>query len=641
MSFIILHEDLPQSATFGHLAPTILSSGKNFKGKLYTEDQLRIHLTDFMNKWLSSPTRLRSEFWDSYLAQKFPKRDQALTYTLSLISSVHKYQETSQELQFLCKVLNDHSLTKDTCLTLKKLKDSLLQSQGLAKSAPVNLDKTFIPKGALITICNKNFPKKLDLSLEIVHWVKDQKHRSTQLKKTNKDLAACVSNNISRGSDPSLSLLLEFFLGLLKKDEREKVSREHKTNMNILKKVEDFGNSVKKHQNWNEIDEYGCLIDPHGAFEQVSPSREGGPEVYVHVDEHKHHGHDLESERLENQQILDEFEDRKLTIQAETEDLARKISQRKQAMAMMRGLISNLHDEKSKVNGSVKNMHQLYSKIRDANAGDRKFMSKLVHDIGFSGFNFLNDGSGILEDLESKSVGILKSHGIKVFEQVNFDARKMGNYIKSKTKAQTAKIYSEPNLFMRKKEKKLKRNEGLQENWQCLSPEVNRNKEMRSPNSAQPCIKTDNAVGKFYDDLPPGDSGLVDSNLPENVKTDEMMAANDGEQFSKQKNKMMNSWKVKDSPKAIFALFMKKLQEPTPIKPQLFVSDWKEEPEDLMIMDGDWKEEPIIFEAGDLLVFDEAELGVVGEEVPVEEDDLLVVRDTMPEPSVPSMQELE
>lgn len=211
MSFIILHEDLPQSATFGHLAPTILSSGKNFKGKLYSEDQLRIHLTDFMNKWLSSPTRLRSEFWDSYAAQKFPKRDQALTFTLSLICSVHKYQASSQELQFLCKVLNDHSLTKDTCLQLKKLKDALLQSQGLAKSAPANLDKTFISKGTLITICNKNFPKKPDLSLEIVHWVKDQKHRSTQLKKTNKDLAACVSNNISRSNDPSLSLLLDFF----------------------------------------------------------------------------------------------------------------------------------------------------------------------------------------------------------------------------------------------------------------------------------------------------------------------------------------------------------------------------------------------------------------------------------------------
>jgi hypothetical protein len=103
---------------------------------------------------------------------------------------------------------------------------------------------------------------------------------------------------------------------------------------------------------------------------------------------------------------------------------------------------------------------------------------------------------------------------------------------------------------------------------------------------------------------------------------------------------MMNSWKVKDSPKAIFALFMKKLQEPTPIVPQLFVSEWKEEPEDLIIMDSE--EEPMMFDAGDLLVFDEAELGEVADEVPVvESPDLLVVRDTMPEPSVQSFQEVE
>lgn len=198
----------------------------------------------------------------------------------------------------------------------------------------------------------------------------------TLLKKTNKDLASTLLNNMKNG-DPSLSLLLDFFLGMLKNDEKLQIEKEHQRNLEFTKKVEDFGTMQSKHQNWNQIDNHGCLIDPHAKFEKVEGGSENsGADQYVKVHTCVQTNDNLESARLESEKIFQEFEERKSTIQAETEDLARKISQRKQAMAMMRGLIGVIQDEKSKVNDAVKNMHQDFSQIKDVNSSDRGFMAR-------------------------------------------------------------------------------------------------------------------------------------------------------------------------------------------------------------------------------------------------------------------------
>ena len=143
MSFYILQEELPKSPTFGHLSSKILDSGKEFSGRLYTESQLKVHLNEFCEKWISLNNDVRSEAWDAFASSKFSKKTSSYSYTLSIISSLWKLKDSSHELLYYFKLLNEPQITLQIVAKLYRVKNYLITLSGNSVKNSLDCDTIF------------------------------------------------------------------------------------------------------------------------------------------------------------------------------------------------------------------------------------------------------------------------------------------------------------------------------------------------------------------------------------------------------------------------------------------------------------------------------------------------------------------
>ena len=107
------------------------------------------------------------------------------------------------------KMINSPDFNKDVGKELRKIKSFLLKTKGLSTISLANLDKIFIEREELIQLCEKLFPLKIDLALDILHNIKDGKGKMKKFKTPN-----------VKGCDPSVSYLLDFFACVMIEDQK-------------------------------------------------------------------------------------------------------------------------------------------------------------------------------------------------------------------------------------------------------------------------------------------------------------------------------------------------------------------------------------------------------------------------------------
>lgn len=138
-----------------------------------------------------------------------------MSYTIALIASLARCKSDSQEIALLEKIINSPDFNKEVGKELRRIKSFLLKAKGLSTISLANLDKIFVERVELIQLCEKLFPLKIDLALDILHNIKDEKGKMKKFRTPN-----------VKGYDPSVSYLLDYFATVMIEDQKRAESKK-------------------------------------------------------------------------------------------------------------------------------------------------------------------------------------------------------------------------------------------------------------------------------------------------------------------------------------------------------------------------------------------------------------------------------
>lgn len=552
-----VQQELEQSATFGCYANEFSNSVQNHTGKLQSQHQLKLLLNEFFNKLLATPGSDRKSLWESFCLTKFGDKGKSITtHVLTMFLSIDKHKNTSKEIIFLSRMLNDKDINKEVLQKIKKARDACCKIKGyMAGTNLVNLDDCFLTKTDLITFCKKAFPDKKNQDLDIVHWVRDQKAEIIKLKKTNKDLSNTLSNNI-KNSNPSVSLVLDYLTGILvkeQKDSNEKVQTKFETRVKPMR---------EKH---NET----CSV--HGSEEKAKTLEKPiAADVYIEVNsQEKTAKKPYEHKPFEDvrDEMLAEMSEQKSETETQTRQIAHKVREMKQNANIMLAMLKQNDKDLSGLKSEIDQAVKVFNDVKNQHSSNSGFMRHLFTTIGINGFTLFNDGTQLKDSYLNDTFGKIKGSGNKYFDDLNNASRKMVYYIDKKVKQPSQQAVQDPSMF---KHKKTVYENRLKAYKDCFDEFKNTMGDKLRPSQEEDYRTTKNKVSSSN---VAEDSETFDMLGPKMIKTNKNVEENP-HALAEAKNNMVYCWKARDNPRKLAP----QSQTETPRKPDTLQSSAAKNP---------------------------------------------------------------
>jgi hypothetical protein len=391
---------------------------------LLTIEQSKVILYDLINSWVSSSGSDKSSHYDTWVTRKFPKKDASYAYTARLLLSISKFEESSQEMRLLARIVNEKLISKDIATLMIKLGQFISVQKRLPKIGVKNYDQIFVSRQDMIAISEKFFPGNATMSSEINDFVKSENLRCKKLRRTDKQ-ASLFLEKCLKVDEISVPYLSEFLLGKILYEKVTEAMKIRQKNERIESKIKELGQSRK-------CSDFPCedvmVMNNKG---KITP-----------------HNCDIDLTRRVLNENMNLVEDQKFAMINQIGQLRKAMNMRRSAVGKMVGLVKAMDENTRRVKRQVAEMRQVCITSRKTYLQEEDKRA-LYKQIKYEGVSFLESGSNLPKEGYKEFTELTKSRLRDDWLKLKFTGDNFSNTVHKRLGANNRNIQDDPKLFQR------------------------------------------------------------------------------------------------------------------------------------------------------------------------------------------------
>jgi hypothetical protein len=391
---------------------------------LLTIEQSKVILYDLINSWVSSSGSDKSSHYETWVTKKFPKKDASYAYTARLLLSISKFEESSQEMRLLARIVNEKLISKDIATLMIKLGQFVSVQKRLPKIGVKNYDQIFVSRQDMIAISEKFFPSNAALSSEIYDYVKSENTRCKQLRRTDKQ-ASLILEKCLKVDEISVPYLSDFLVGKILSEKVTEAAKIREQNERIESKIKELGQS-------RVVKNFPC--------EDVM--------VMDHAGNIRPDDCDIGLTRKVLAENMNLVQDQKYAMINQIGQLRKAMNMRRSAVGKMVGLVKAMDENTRRVKRQVAEMRQVCITSRKTYLQEED-KRELYKQIKYEGVNFLESGSNLPNEGYKEFAELTKSRLRNDWLKLQFTGNNFGNTVHKRLGANNRKIQDDPKMFQR------------------------------------------------------------------------------------------------------------------------------------------------------------------------------------------------
>jgi hypothetical protein len=391
---------------------------------LLTIEQSKVILYDLINSWVSSSGSDKSSHYDTWVTRKFPKKDASYAYTARLLLSILKFEESSQEMRLLARIVNEKLISKDIATLMIKLGQFISVQKRLPKIGVKNYDQIFVSRQDMIAISEKFFPGNAAMSSEINDYVKSENLRCKKLRRTDKQ-ASLFLEKCLKVDEISVPHLSEFLLEKILSEKVIEAVKIRQQNERIESKIKEVGQSRK-------CSDFPC--------EDVMIMNNA-----VNI---RPHACDIDLTRRVLHENMNLVEDQKFAMMNQIGQLRKAMNMRRSAVGKMVGLVKAMDENTRRVKRQVAEMRQVCITSRKTylQEEDKRALYKRIK---YEGVSFLESDSNLPKEGYKEFAEITKNRMRDDWLKLQFTGNNFANTIHKRLGANNRNIQDDPKMFQR------------------------------------------------------------------------------------------------------------------------------------------------------------------------------------------------